>query len=451
MPREIVKKPRFIYPQIATSLSIAKLSVLAELLFWRLLPQADDQGRLPGNPLQLKATVCPIRKEFTDDNITGLLTELENARLIILYSNSSTDYIQIAKWWDYQGSMRRVFPSQYPPPPGWQDIIKGVEPVEETGPKIAEHGIRDLILDALTKGEIQLGDGKIIEVNKEVRIGSSYIDLLAKDSASKFYIIEIKRTRLTNSHIEQIINYSRLIQHKTGASPSLLLIGYGIVSTFNSDMAKTHSINIITYDDQLSCRQVVLSDVKWVGKITRLNNRLSRQVVLSDVSRPEEEEEVEEEREKELETRIREEEEEKTTTATAETATESKSLETHEGSKRATETAKESKMLGFLETLEGWRFRRVDDLAWLREFCRDWPDLDLSLAKACRDYYSGEPPPKNKGPWKNRFRQWMIHERDFGKARSGKKGAKTGEQRPRQERARPITYFRGSEEDTGKD
>ena len=33
----------------------------------------------------------------------------------------------------------------------------------------------------------------------------------------------------------------------------------------------------------------------------------------------------------------------------------------------------------------------------------------------------------------------------------GKKGAKTGEQRPRQERARPITYFRGSEEDPGKD
>lgn len=281
MPREIVKKPRFIYPQIATSLSIAKLSVLAELLFWRILPQADDQGRLPGDPLQLKATVCPIRKEFTDDNITELLTELEDARLIIHYSNSSIDYIQIAKWWDYQGSMRRIFPSQYPPPEGWQDRIKGVS---------------------------------------------------------------------------------------GGQTPT------------NAD--KQH---------------------------------------------PEEEEEVEEEREKELETRIgEEEEEEKTTTATTETAIESKSLETHEGSKRATETAKESKMLGFLETLEGWRFRRVDDLAWLREFCRDWPDFDLSLAKACRDYYSGQPPPKNKGPWKNRFRQWMIHERDFGKAQSGKKGAKSG-------------------------
>jgi len=281
MPREIVKKPRFIYPQIATSLSIAKLSVLAELFFWRLLPQADDQGRLPGDPLQLKATVCPIRKEFTDDNITELLTELEDARLIIHYSNSSTDYIQIAKWWDYQGSMRRIFPSQYPPPEGWQDRIKGVS---------------------------------------------------------------------------------------GGQTPT------------NAD--KQH---------------------------------------------PEEEVEVEEEREKELETRIgEEEEEEKTATAATETAIESNVPETHEGSKRATETAEESKILGFLETLEGWRFGRADDLVWLRDFCQDWPDFNLRLAKECRDYHSGKPRVKHKGVWKNRFRNWMEIEK---KDRKG--GANGADKKPK--------------------
>ncbi|GAI21568.1 unnamed protein product, partial [marine sediment metagenome] len=95
MPREIVKKPRMIYPQVATSLSIAGVSALAELLFWRILPQADDQGRLPGEPRQLKATVCPMREELTVDNIPELLTELEESKLIIHYSNVSTDYIQI--------------------------------------------------------------------------------------------------------------------------------------------------------------------------------------------------------------------------------------------------------------------------------------------------------------------------------------------------------------------
>ena len=189
----------------------------AELLFWRILPQADDQGRLPSDPRQLKAIVCPMRKELTDENIPDLLTELEKAKLIIRYSNSSTTYIQITKWWDYQSAMRRIFPSHYPPPEGWEDRVRGIETAEETGPRIAEHGIRDLLLDALLKGEVQLGDVKVIEVNKEVRVGNSYIDLLAKDSEGNYYIIELKRTRLSNPHIEQIANYRDLIERKVKA------------------------------------------------------------------------------------------------------------------------------------------------------------------------------------------------------------------------------------------
>lgn len=267
MPREIVKKPRMLYPQIATSLSIAEVSAMAELLFWRILPQADDQGRLPGDPRQLKAMVCPLREELTPSNIPELLAELEKAKLVIRYSNSSITYIQIAKWWDYQSAMRRIFPSHYPPPEDWQDTVKGVS---------------------------------------------------------------------------------------GGQTPT------------NAD--KRH---------------------------------------------PEEEEEVEEE--PETETRIVEPEKEKedgkpATTAT-ETATESNIPETHEGSKGATETAEELKMLGFLETLEGWRFGRAEDLVWLREFCQDWPDFDLRLAKGCRDYHSGKPRVKHKGVWKNRLRHWMETEK----------------------------------------
>lgn len=270
-----------IYPQIATSLSIAEVSALAELLFWRLLPQADDQGRLPGDPRQLKAMVCPMREELTPSNIPEFLTELANAGLIIHYSNSSTAYIQIAKWWDYQSAMRRIFPSHYPPPPGWSDHVKGVS---------------------------------------------------------------------------------------GGQTPT------------NAD--KQH---------------------------------------------PEEEEE--EEREPELETRIKESkeeaEEEKETSATAatETAIKSISSETLEVSKGDAETAEESKLIRFLETLEGWRLGRSDDLAWLREFCQDFPEFNLPLAKACRDWHSGKERPKHKGVWKNRFRHWIDRDR---KDQNNRKGGASG-------------------------
>jgi len=127
MPREIARKPRFIYPTIATSLSIAKLSALAELLFWRLLPQADDQGRLPGYPKQLKAIACPMRDDLTEQNIPKLLKELKDADLIIQYSASSESLIQIKGWWSYQSGMRRIYPSKYPPPEGWEDKVKGIQ------------------------------------------------------------------------------------------------------------------------------------------------------------------------------------------------------------------------------------------------------------------------------------------------------------------------------------
>jgi hypothetical protein len=259
----------------------------AELLFWRLLPQADDQGRLPGDPRQLKAIACPMREEFSPTIIEQLLKELEKAKLIIHYSNSSTKYLQIAKWWDYQSAMRRIFPSQYPPPEGWQDMVKGVS---------------------------------------------------------------------------------------GGQTPTI-----------------------------------------------------------ADNVRPEEE--VEEE--PETGTRIMEPEEEegKTATAATETATKSRPSETHECPKRVTETAEEAKLLDFLETLEGWRKGRADDLVWLRDFCQDWPDFNLRLAKGCRDYHSGKPRVKHKGVWKNRFRNWMVTETSPQK---GKKGGANGadKKRPRQLKAR---------------
>jgi len=128
MPREIARKPRFIYPTIATSLSIAQVSALAELFFWRLLPQTDDQGRLTGHPKQLKALACPMRDEITEKNIPELLKELEEAELIIQYSASFEPLIQIKAWWDYQAGMRRIYPSKYPPPEGWQeDTVKGIQ------------------------------------------------------------------------------------------------------------------------------------------------------------------------------------------------------------------------------------------------------------------------------------------------------------------------------------
>jgi len=138
MPRQIGWKARLIHPSSATSMSLANLSVLAELLFWRILPQADDQGRLTGGPKLLKAITCPIREEITAENITALLEEMEqeSAQLIIRYHESNTELIQIRNWWAYQ-SMQWAYPSDYPSPENWQDHLrykKGGKVITENWP-----------------------------------------------------------------------------------------------------------------------------------------------------------------------------------------------------------------------------------------------------------------------------------------------------------------------------
>lgn len=70
-------------------------------------------------------------------------------------------------------------------------------------------------------------------------------------------------------------------------------------------------------------------------------------------------------------------------------------------------TVLEAKILSIFKKLKGWVFSEEEDLDWLREFLRDCPETTVMDIKACRDWFSNRLIPKNKGPWKVRFRNWM--------------------------------------------
>ena len=111
-------------------------------------------------------------------------------------------------------------------------------------------------------------------------------------------------------------------------------------------------------------------------------------------------------------------------------------------------TSDESKKLDILRSLKGWRYDQADDLAWLRDFTQEFAGFDLAHLRATRDYHSGRAPPKHKGGWKNRFRNWMSKKKEFEKGgphadREGRqppgRGAGThqrGDQEPSAERYR---------------
>lgn len=123
MPRHIAWKPRLIHPTSSTSISLAKLSALAELLWWKIIPQCDDQGRIFGDAANIKSTCCPLRNEITLDNIPTLLKELEQENLVSVYSNSKTLFLQVIAWWDYE-TPQWAYPSRIPPPTHWKDKLR---------------------------------------------------------------------------------------------------------------------------------------------------------------------------------------------------------------------------------------------------------------------------------------------------------------------------------------
>ena len=113
---------RMIHAGISRSESMTNLSNEAALLFTWMIPNCDDQGRIVGSPGKLRMLVIPGRSGYTASDTEGYLSEMAREGMIIRYEIGGRALIQIKNWREYQGT-RYAYPSDYPPPPGWEDRI----------------------------------------------------------------------------------------------------------------------------------------------------------------------------------------------------------------------------------------------------------------------------------------------------------------------------------------
>jgi hypothetical protein len=119
-------KRRAIYGTAATSLSLARCCPEAQLLFDRLVSQADDQGRLQGDPMLVKASCMPLIDRATTKAVDRWLGELTDQGMILRYESAGQPLLQIVRWWGHQDWLRHVYASRWAPPEGWdQDRTKG--------------------------------------------------------------------------------------------------------------------------------------------------------------------------------------------------------------------------------------------------------------------------------------------------------------------------------------
>jgi len=113
-----------VFPQsYSTDRRYGRLSLKACALFPLMWANADDQGRISGDPEEIKYAACPNIDHITKTDIPVLLEELAKNELIKVYTTSKTRAIQLLDWWDVHRP-QWAWPSQYPPPEGWQDHLR---------------------------------------------------------------------------------------------------------------------------------------------------------------------------------------------------------------------------------------------------------------------------------------------------------------------------------------
>ncbi len=110
MPNRILKE------SICTSETINKLSEAEENLFYRLIVQCDDYGRLDARPRIIISKCYPLKMyEISEEDIIRRLIKLSQVGLIKFYiGNDNKPYLQITNWEEHQRVRNKK--SKYPAP-----------------------------------------------------------------------------------------------------------------------------------------------------------------------------------------------------------------------------------------------------------------------------------------------------------------------------------------------
>ncbi|WP_422444320.1 hypothetical protein [Thermoanaerobacterium sp. DL9XJH110] len=130
-------RQRFIHPDIWTDPSFGQLTPQERLLFIGCFSNADDEGRLLGNPAYLRATIFPY-DDLSLDEVKAMRDHIVAiCKNLVLYEVDGLEYLAFLKWNKYQ-KPKYPKPSKLPPPPIKEDSAKDVAAVEELQTKEEE-------------------------------------------------------------------------------------------------------------------------------------------------------------------------------------------------------------------------------------------------------------------------------------------------------------------------
>ena len=121
--RRAIARGRIVPQSLSTDPRMGRVSLKAALLFPLMWINCDDQGRISGDPDEIKYATCPNIDHIAKADIPVLLKELEEQGFLKVYTTSKTKATQMLDWWEEQ-RLQWAYPSRYPPAPGWADHLR---------------------------------------------------------------------------------------------------------------------------------------------------------------------------------------------------------------------------------------------------------------------------------------------------------------------------------------
>lgn len=114
-------RQRFIHPNLWDDKKIAKLNPVERLFFIGCFSNADDEGRMLGDPAYLRSIIFKY-DDLTVEQVKAIRDRvLEVNKNLVLYQVDNEEYLAFLKWKDYQ---KPKYPqaSKIPPPPGVETV-----------------------------------------------------------------------------------------------------------------------------------------------------------------------------------------------------------------------------------------------------------------------------------------------------------------------------------------
>jgi len=121
---------RTIKPEFWSSTKVGRVSRDSRLLFLGLLNEADDEGRLIGQPKRLAGIVFPYDEDVDAKAIVLMIKELATAGLLVRYEVGGAIYLAICGFSEHQKIDKRQASRLPPPPPADKSEIPAEQSAE---------------------------------------------------------------------------------------------------------------------------------------------------------------------------------------------------------------------------------------------------------------------------------------------------------------------------------